>query len=407
MQAAQQIERLQAVIRQKDEELQIANQNLDAANSAKSSLEMGKEKAKAEIHSLLRRVQEGESWLMTIREAAAKFTATNPREPFAHTWSKLETILQSKAAEAQKQASTSSTRKEAATGSGIEVSTKGIATSTPSAAANSDTESTSNTRNLTSKITPFGSFGDRHSMDDDLNSPFDDSAELERLFMSTPDIQNQAAALRASAPAPIANNEESISKGEPLMRRGKPDRRSSGSGLDKAIESPANPSVARAAGEVAKTEHSTVKRKAVSFGPQDSTTEPTGGSRQGSTQVDEDLEEDQSSKKTKRVHVHTYSRKRSDQDSQKVNASQTVTSENICEETMQHTSAKTTKASASQHPKTSRKSADASDALERRVSPRNLVSVSSQNYTAGQTTTGRGRRRSRSMMAEPRKESLC
>lgn len=445
-QALEKFKSLQAKFTQKDEELQIANQNLDAANSAKSSLEMGKEKAKKEIHSLLLRVQEGDSWLKTIREAAAKFTAMDSREPFAHTWSKLETILQSAAVEAQKQATTSSTCKEAATGSGTDVSTKRIVTSTPckdkrsssrslmltrrllhqppsvqptavysseprgsspSVIANSDTESTSNTRNPTSNITSFASFGARHSMDDDLISPFDDPAELEMLFMSTPDIPNQAALLRASAPAPIMKNEENISKGEPLMRRGKLGRSSSGSGLDRVIGSLANPSLAGSAGEIAKTEHPTAKHKAVSFGPQHSITEqPTGGSQQGSIQVDEDLDEDQSSKKTKRVHVHTYSRKLSDQASQKGCASQVVTCENICVETMQHTSAKTTKGSAGQHPKTSRKSADVSDGLERRVSPRNLVSAGSQNHTAGQITAGRGRRRSRGMMAKPQKESL-
>ncbi|KAJ5612767.1 hypothetical protein N7510_005961 [Penicillium lagena] len=420
-QVLQKLESLQAKIRQKDEELQITNQNLDAANSAKSNLETGKKKAKAEIHSLLRRVQEGESCLNTIREAAAKFTAMDSGEPFACTWSKLETLLQCAAAEVQKQASHYSTRKETATGNGIDVSSKGIATSSPSKGkgslmrtrdllqqrpsvqpaavyasephesspsviANSDTESTSNTHNPTSNISSFASLGARHSMDDDSISPFDDPAELEMLFMSTPDIPNQAAALCASEPAPITKNEGSISIDDSLMRCGKPDT---------FIGSPASPSVAGAADEIAKAEHSTIKRKAVSFGHPHTTSEPIGGSRQGSIQVEGDLDEDHSSKKTKRVHVHTYSRKRSDQASQNVRASQSVTSENICLETMQHTSTKTMKASAGQGPKSSRKSHDASDVLERRVIPRNLVSVSSQNHTGGQTTARRGRSRSR------------
>ncbi|KAJ5825887.1 hypothetical protein N7474_003025 [Penicillium riverlandense] len=430
--ALQSLESLQAKICQKDEELQIVNQNLDAANSAKSSLEMGKEKAKTEIHSLLRRVQEGEGWLKTIREGAAKFTTIDSRESFAHTWSKLETILQS-AAEAPGEAPAFSTRKEVATDSGIAVSTKRIVTSTPdkgkgssaqglmrtrdlsqqpsivepaavyaseqrdsspSVIANNDTESSSNIPDPTSNIS-FASIGTRHSMSDDLISPFDDPAELEMLFMSTPDVPNQAAPLRVPAPAPIEKDEVSILKEETLMRRRRPDRRSSGSDLDRVIGSPASPSVAGAAGEIAKTEHPTVKRKAVSFGQQHSATEPTEGSRQGSIQVEEDLDEDQSSKKTKRVHVHTYSRKRSDQASQKVSASQTVTSENICVETMQHTTAQGTNIGAAQHPKASRKLADASDVLERRVSPRNLVSVGSQSHAAGQNTAGRRRRRSR------------
>ena len=117
-QALQKLESLRMEIHQKEEELRIADQSLDATNSAKTSFEIEKEKTMIETQSLLRRVQEGECWLKTIRETAARFTAMDSDEPFWHIWSRLETILQSTAAEAQRQAPGSSTSKDVGTGSG-------------------------------------------------------------------------------------------------------------------------------------------------------------------------------------------------------------------------------------------------------------------------------------------------
>ncbi|RHZ46564.1 uncharacterized protein CDV56_103540 [Aspergillus thermomutatus] len=79
----------------KEEELTQAKKKLCAAESARSNLETGKAKAKAEIHALLKRLQDSERWMKNIKEAIDR-----PDDPpsgglFMGTWDKLKDYLSS------------------------------------------------------------------------------------------------------------------------------------------------------------------------------------------------------------------------------------------------------------------------------------------------------------------------
>lgn len=91
-----QIESLQTSLAQKDEECSSVRSELSAANSAMSSLESAKAKAKAEIHSLLRRVQDSERWMKLIKETLERLGIDTADESFPKTWRRLEALLKSK-----------------------------------------------------------------------------------------------------------------------------------------------------------------------------------------------------------------------------------------------------------------------------------------------------------------------
>ncbi|KAI9925230.1 hypothetical protein MW887_006150 [Aspergillus wentii] len=87
------VESLEEEFSKKKEECLSVQKDLDAANSVKSSLESGKLKAKDEIHALLRRVQDSEEWMKSIRDTLQKLGILKPEEPFAETWNRLEVLL--------------------------------------------------------------------------------------------------------------------------------------------------------------------------------------------------------------------------------------------------------------------------------------------------------------------------
>lgn len=87
-------ESLQASFQKKDEECSSMQNELSAANSAMWSLQSGKDKARAEIHSLLRRVQDSERWMKVIKETLGNFGINTADEAFPETWNRLEALLQ-------------------------------------------------------------------------------------------------------------------------------------------------------------------------------------------------------------------------------------------------------------------------------------------------------------------------
>lgn len=91
-----QLESLQASFQTKDEECTSMQNELSAAYSAMSGLQSGKEKAKAETHSLLRRVQDSERWMRGIKETLEKLGISTADEAFSDTWNRLDALLQAK-----------------------------------------------------------------------------------------------------------------------------------------------------------------------------------------------------------------------------------------------------------------------------------------------------------------------
>lgn len=76
----------------KDDECSLVRRELSELNSAKAILEAAKSKAGVEIHGLLRRVQESESWMKGIKDALEKLNIDPSKEPFWDTWNKLEAL---------------------------------------------------------------------------------------------------------------------------------------------------------------------------------------------------------------------------------------------------------------------------------------------------------------------------
>ncbi|PTU20059.1 hypothetical protein P175DRAFT_0438596 [Aspergillus ochraceoroseus IBT 24754] len=82
-------------LEEKGEECRRIKKELDAANSAKLSLESGKTKAKSEIHALLRRVQVSELGMKHIKQLLHRLDIAPADQPFPETLAKLEAVLSS------------------------------------------------------------------------------------------------------------------------------------------------------------------------------------------------------------------------------------------------------------------------------------------------------------------------
>ncbi|GFG09285.1 hypothetical protein IFM5058_04347 [Aspergillus udagawae] len=85
----------QSDLLEKEEELTQVKKKLCAAESAKSTLEIGKAKAKSEIHALLKRLQDSERWMKNIKEAIARPDDPSVGGPLPGTWDKLKDYLSS------------------------------------------------------------------------------------------------------------------------------------------------------------------------------------------------------------------------------------------------------------------------------------------------------------------------
>ncbi|KAE8356415.1 hypothetical protein BDV28DRAFT_145116 [Aspergillus coremiiformis] len=84
---------LQKDLLAKEEECTRIQKELSAEVSARSRLETGKSKAKSEIYTLLRRVQDSEHWVKEIRDSLSEVVATSPKEPCSEPWNRLMALL--------------------------------------------------------------------------------------------------------------------------------------------------------------------------------------------------------------------------------------------------------------------------------------------------------------------------
>lgn len=90
------LESLQKSFQLKEDECSSVRDELSTANSVMLSLESAKTKAKAEIHSLLRRLQDSERWMKLIKETLEGLGINTSDECFSETWNRLDTLLKAK-----------------------------------------------------------------------------------------------------------------------------------------------------------------------------------------------------------------------------------------------------------------------------------------------------------------------
>ncbi|KAJ5776209.1 uncharacterized protein N7511_001220 [Penicillium nucicola] len=210
---------------QKTEELAKVNETLEMMKSRSLALEKVGEEADSEIVALLRRAQEAESWQATIREGFARIMEMHSDEPFEQTWQKVEKILQSSPNQRPFTIVSSGANlsgsarvhpadnkrldfgpREGRANEALETDQQTERVCETIANSQTDLPLSQRTQNAckplirnsiewlskssldVGHIVPFASLHDKLLREDSL-SLFNDPAELEMLFMSTPDFQ--------------------------------------------------------------------------------------------------------------------------------------------------------------------------------------------------------------------------
>lgn len=444
--AQKRVEILEVETAQKNEELAAIKENLAILKSRSSALEKVGEEADAEMISLLRRAQEAESWQATIREGIAKVIEVHPDEPFEQTWQKLEDIIQPSLAQPSITGDPSCTKlhdtenMEAIEGSNLALepregehdniletneSTQGALKtvgdmqktgrllaakicSPPKALKHGDcVDSLPKFPAGPGHIVPFSSLHDRLSRENSL-SLFNDPAELEMLFMSTPDLPG--ALVPDDAPKKAQEHQkvpaEPLKMGRdlnepntavPLSADG-----SKGGGPQSALEKIDSSFVDKPA----KQEQSNTKRKVVSFeGTRVITQTEVGKVRRMSDATDNSSGRESESKEVKRTQQRTYSRLRQSV-AQSETSIETTTEMQPANKTLagksEQSSMDKTDHPSNANPRPPKRPRNAADGPERRLSPKGLASGSSRGNAAGQASTirGRSKRRTRGKISD-------
>ncbi|KUM57861.1 hypothetical protein ACN42_g9316 [Penicillium freii] len=443
-QAEKRAEVLEVETAQKNEELAAIKENLAILKSRSSALEKVGEEADAEIISLLRRAQEAESWQATIREGIAKVIEVHPDEPCEQIWQKLEDIIQRPLSKPCITGDTSCTKlhdtenMEVTEDSNLALepregehhnlleaneSTQGVLNiagnmqktdgplapnicSPPKALKYGDrVDSLPKFPAGPGHIVPFSSLHDRLSRENSL-SLFNDPAELEMLFMSTPDLPG------ALAPDDAPNKAQEHQKGpaEPLKTGQDLDEPNPSIGIqplsadDSKAGRPRPQSVLeRIDGSLvdksAKQEQSNTKRKVVSFeGTRVITQTEVGKARRLSDATDNSSGRESESKEVKRTQQRTYSRLRQSV-AQSETSIETTTEMQPANQALagksEQGSMDKTDHPSNANPRPPKRPRSAADGPERRLSPKGLASGSSRGNAAGQASTIRGRSKRR------------
>ncbi|KAJ5383595.1 hypothetical protein N7517_001506 [Penicillium concentricum] len=446
--AEKRVQVLELEMAQKTEELVAMKENLAMLKSRSSALEKVGEEADAEIVSLLRRAQEAESWQATIREGIAKVIEVHPDEPFDLTWQKLEDIIQSSLAQPSITGDTPCTKLH---GKGNMEATEGSNLAPePSEGRRDDLLETNESNNEARKpagnmqtdghlapntfsppkalkhgdcvdslpkfpaghghIVPFSSLHDRLSRENSM-SLFNDPAELEMLFMSTPDLQ--VASMPDDAPkkaqeqqkVPVKPLKMSRDPNEANPVLGMQPPRADGSTIERsqsALEDTASSFIDKSASN----EQPNTKRKVVSFeGTRVFTKTEVGKARRMSDATDNSSGRESKTKEVKRTQKRTYSRLRQSV-AQEETSIETTTEEQPATKALvgrsQQRSMDKNEQSSNANPRPPKRPRNAADGPERRLSPKGLASGSSRESTAGQVsiTRGRGKRCTRGKMLD-------
>ncbi|CAI7644987.1 unnamed protein product [Penicillium glandicola] len=422
---------------QKTEELVATKESLAILTSRSSALEKVGEEADAEIISLLRRAQEAESWQATIREGFAKVIEVHPDEPFEQTWQKLEDIIQSSLAKPLMTGNTSCTKPhgtgsmEATEGSNLALEPRDGRSGNLLELNGSDKEALNTARNMQTDgplapkicsppkalkhgdcvdslpkfpaghghIVPFSSLHDRLSRENSL-SLFNDPAELEMLFMSTPD--SQGALMPDDAPKK-AQEHQRVPPESLKMSRDLHEPSGTGDGKSERHQSALEEIESSFIDKSAKNEQPNTKRKVVSFeGTHVITKTEVGRATRMSDATDNSSGRDSESKEVKRTQKRTYSRLRQSvaQEETSIETTADVQPGNTAlVGKVQQGPMETTEHSSNANPRPPKRLRSA-DGPERRLSPKGLASGSSRANTASQASTirGRGKRRTRGKM---------
>ncbi|KAJ5959371.1 uncharacterized protein N7479_006521 [Penicillium vulpinum] len=445
--AEQRAEALELEMAQKTEELAAIKENLAMVKSRSSALEKVGEEADAEIISLLRRAQEAESWQATIREGFAKMIEVHPDEPFEQTWQKLEEIIQPSLAQPSITDDRSCTKPhgtenvEAIEDSNLalgpregklvdsfeaNVSNKGArqilgdmqVDGPPASKIGSPTKALKHGDCVDSlpkfptghgHIVPFSSLHDGISRENSL-SLLNDPAELEMLFMSTPDLQG--ASVPDDARKKVQDHQKIPAEPPKMSRELNEPNPALGMQLpstgDNKSERPQS-----ALEKAAKNGQPNTKRKVVSFeGTRFITQTEVGKARRMSNATDNSSGRESENKEVKRTQKRTYSRLRQSVEQSETSIETTTEMQpvnNSLVEDFQQGPVNKSEFSSNANLRPPKRPRKAADGPERRPSPKGLASGSSRN-TAGQASTMRGRskRRTRGKLPDvlPRKPQL-
>ncbi|CAI7605706.1 unnamed protein product [Penicillium viridicatum] len=441
-QAEKRAEVLEVETAQKNEELAAIKENLAILKSRSSALEKVGEEADAEIISLLRRAQEAESWQATMREGIAKVVEVHPDEPCEQIWQKLEDIIQRSLSKPSITGDTSCTKLHDTENMGVtedsnlalepregehhnlleaNESSQGVLKtagnmqktdgplaphirSPPKALKYGDrVDSLPKFPAGPGHIVPFSSLHDRLSRENSL-SLFNDPAELEMLFMSTPDLPG------ALAPddAPKKAQEHQKVPAEPLKTGqdlNEPNRSIGIQPLSADDSKAGRPQSAleridsSLADKSAKQEQSNTKRKVVSFeGTRVITQTEVDKARRLSDATDNSSGRESESKEVKRTQQRTYSRLRQSV-AQSETSIETTTEMQPANKALagksEQGSMDKTDHPSNANPRPPKRPRSAADGPERRLSPKGLASGSSRGNAAGQASTIRGRSKRR------------
>ncbi|CAI7576498.1 unnamed protein product [Penicillium crustosum] len=439
--AEKRVEMLEVETAQKNEELAAIKESLAILKSRSSALEKVGEEADAEMISLLRRAQEAESWQATIREGIAKVIEVHPDEPFEQTWQKLEDIIQPSLAQPSITGHTSCTKlhdtenMDAIEGSNLALepregehdnlfeineSTQGALKtvgnmqktdgplaaqicSPPKALKHGDcVDSLPKFPAGPGHIVPFSSLHERLSRENSL-SLFNDPAELEMLFMSTPDLPGvlvlddakkaQEYPKVPAEPQKMGRDVMESNTAVGIQPLSADDNK--GGGSQSALEKIDSSLVDKST----KQEQSNTKRKVVSFeGTRVITQTEVGKVRRMSDATDNSSGRESESKEVKRTQQRTYSRLRQSV-AQSETSIETTTemqpgNKALAGKSKQGSMDKTDHPS-NANPRPPKRPRNAGDGPGRRLSPKGLASGSCRGNAAGQASTIRGRSKRR------------
>jgi hypothetical protein len=436
--AEKKIKALELETNQKTKELAKMNDSLEVMKSRSLALEKVGEEADSEIIALLRRAQEAESWQATIREGFARIIETHSDEPFEQTWQKVENILQSSPNQRPIIMVSSDENipgsanlgpadnkqlvfgpREGGANEALEADQRTERVCETIANSHTDLPLSQRTYNASNPLTkervdwlpkmtidvgrilPFASLHDKLSQEDSL-SLFNDPAELEMLFMSTPDIQGPA---DANKPPKASQGRKEMSAktdtvgqnvcgvnsafGKNVLEAGDSKTERSNSALAKLDD----PFVDTAM----KSEQSNTKRKVVSWEGLDIVDQTeTGRPRRMSDEIDNSSGKDSEDKAPKRTQKRTYSRLRQSvtQEETSVDTSVQPTDDSFAAKPQVPIKTKDSDAGPA---KSTKRARNAASGPERRLSPKGLASGSSKtNATA---TRARTKRTTRGMIS--------
>ncbi|CAG8216588.1 unnamed protein product [Penicillium salamii] len=420
----------------RSEEFHTMKQTLSLLECRSAALEKTGAEATAEIVSLLQRAQEAESWQVIIREGIAKVMEVQPDEPFEMTWQRIECALQPSIAQrtmddtvcanvqhnedvdtAKDSNDPEGPKKRNAEarfaaelserlchGSGDVNTDVKLPPNACTVSHSLEHDDCADPRHVLpighGHIVPFSILHEKIAPEDDDVSLFNDTAELEMLMMSTPDLRGPFAP-RQKAPCDDASKEahkasETSDKDSNFAKE--VDSVIDSAKIEQSRRAPGNPP-GLIADNRAKLEQVDTRRKVVSFeGTHVFARTEVGRTRRLSDATDNSSGIESESKETKRTQKRTYSRLRQSVAQEETSTETNAGLQSIIDDVTGNPQRDLKKMAEDpdaprKPPKRSRKTCDEP---ERRLSPKGLASGSSRSNPVSLATNARARAKRRS-----------